>query len=81
MIELIEFLIPEEELTTIEEVKLSKVPVLIIWGNDWLGRPIGFFGTIAFTGLIEKRGVKILDTITVWIDWITGAKPNTAKAD
>ncbi|MFV2016599.1 MAG: heimdallarchaeosortase [Candidatus Heimdallarchaeota archaeon] len=48
------------------------------YAHDWTGKPIGFFGTIAFTILIEMRNVKILDTITVWIDWITGAKPKTA---
>lgn len=45
------------------------------FAHNWMGRPLGFFGTIIFTILIEIRGVKILDTITVWIDWITGAKP------
>jgi exosortase/archaeosortase family protein len=45
------------------------------YAHDWLGRPLGFFGTIGFTALIEVRGVKILDTITVWIDTLTGAKP------
>jgi exosortase/archaeosortase family protein len=47
------------------------------YAHDWLGRPLGFFGTIGFTALIEVRGVKILDTITVWIDTLTGAKPKT----
>jgi exosortase/archaeosortase family protein len=43
------------------------------WGyaHDWMGRPLGFFGTIAFTILIEVRGVKILDTITTWIDFLS----------
>ena len=52
------------------------------WGyaHDWMGRPLGFFGTIIFTILIEVRGVKILDTITVWIDWVTGAKPKPTPA-
>ncbi|MFV2015220.1 MAG: heimdallarchaeosortase [Candidatus Heimdallarchaeota archaeon] len=45
------------------------------FAHSWMGRPLGFIGTIIFTVLIEVRGVKILDTITVWIDWITGAKP------
>ena len=49
------------------------------YAHDVLGRPVGFFGTIGFTALIEVRGVKILDTITVWVDWITNAKPSVKK--
>lgn len=49
------------------------------FAHDWLGRPLGFFGTIAFTAVIEMRNVKILDTITVWIDSLMGTKPKTAK--
>ena len=44
------------------------------YAHDVLGRPLGFFGTIGFTALIEVRGVKILDTITVWIDTVMGTK-------
>ena len=44
------------------------------FAHDWLGRPLGFFGTIGFTVLIEVRGVKILDTITVWIDVLMSSK-------
>lgn len=44
------------------------------YAHDVLGRPLGFFGTIGFTALIEVRGVKILDTITVWIDTLMGTK-------
>ena len=51
-----------------------------VYAHDWSGRPIGFFGTIAFTVLIERRKVRILDTITVWTDFVTGAKPKP-KAD
>ena len=47
--------------------------------HDWLGRPLGFFGTILFTFLIENRGVKILDTITVWMDFVMGTKPKAEK--
>ncbi len=55
------------------------------WGyaHDWLGRPLGFFGTIGFTILIEIRGVKILDTISVWLDsansLLGGFKPKSKK--
>tara|TARA_B100002019_G_C21190439_1_gene558515 strand:- start:387 stop:1082 length:696 start_codon:yes stop_codon:yes gene_type:complete len=45
-----------------------------MYAHDWLGRPLGFFGTIGFTVLIEIRDVKILDTITVWIDTLMGTK-------
>ncbi len=44
------------------------------YAHDVLGRPLGFFGTIGFTALIEVRGVRILDTITVWIDTLLGSK-------
>ncbi len=47
--------------------------------HDVMGRPLGFFGTIGFTMLIEKRNVKVLDTIQVWIDFMTGTKPKPAK--
>ncbi len=40
--------------------------------HTWMGRPLGFFGTIGFTALIEFRNVRILDTITVWIDTLLG---------
>lgn len=43
--------------------------------HDVMGRPLGFFGTIGFTLLIEKRNVKILDTIQVWMDALMGTKP------
>jgi len=49
------------------------------FAHDWLGRPLGFFGTIGFTALIENRNVKILDTITVWMDTIMGTKPPKPK--
>jgi len=49
------------------------------FAHNWLGRPLGFFGTIGFTALIEVRGVKILDTITVWIDTLLGSKPKVEK--
>lgn len=55
------------------------------FSHNWLGRPLGFFGTILFTFLIEARGVKILDTITVWMDFILKTKPkvvaDTVKSD
>ncbi|MHA2253786.1 MAG: heimdallarchaeosortase [Candidatus Kariarchaeaceae archaeon] len=54
------------------------------FAHNWLGRPVGFFGTIGFTALIEMRGVKILDTITVWLDeslsWFS-SKPKKASVD
>lgn len=50
------------------------------YSHDGTGKPIGFFGTIAFTILIEVRNVRILDTITVWIDFVTGAKPKAVVA-
>jgi len=50
------------------------------YAHDWTGKPIGFFGTIAFTVLIEVRNVRILDTITVWVDFVIGAKPKTVVA-
>jgi len=46
-----------------------------MYSHNVLGRPLGFFGTIGFTALIETRDVKILDTITVWIDTLLGSKP------
>ncbi len=36
--------------------------------HDRMGEPLGFFGTILFTFLIEKRQVRILDPITIWMD-------------
>ncbi len=38
------------------------------YAHDWMGQPIGFFGTILFTIFIEKNDVRILDTITLWVD-------------
>lgn len=40
------------------------------YAHDIMGRPLGFFGTIGFTILIEGRNVRILDTISVWMDFI-----------
>ncbi|MDH5402115.1 MAG: exosortase/archaeosortase family protein [Candidatus Heimdallarchaeota archaeon] len=51
------------------------------YAHDVLGRPIGFFGTIGFTALIEVRKVRILDTITVWIDTIMGTKPTKQDSE
>ena len=39
-----------------------------IWAHDVLGKPIGFFGTIFFAIIIEKQGVPILNTVSIWID-------------
>ena len=36
--------------------------------HDRMGEPLGFVGTILFTFMIEKRQVRILDPITIWID-------------
>ncbi len=36
--------------------------------HDRMGEPLGFVGTILFTFMIEKRNVRILDPITLWID-------------
>lgn len=47
--------------------------------HDVMGRPLGFFGTIGFTLLIEKRNVKILDTIQVWMDAVVGSKKKGTK--
>ncbi len=57
-------------------ISYLKVPFTHSWSyaHDWTGRPIGFIATIAFTLYIEGAGVKILDTITIWIDeifWLT----------
>ncbi|TFG09596.1 hypothetical protein EU534_01980, partial [Candidatus Heimdallarchaeota archaeon] len=38
------------------------------WGHDVLGKPIGFFGTIFFAIIIERQGVPILNTVSLWID-------------
>ncbi len=38
------------------------------WAHDVLGKPIGFFGTIFFAMIIEKQGVPILNTVSLWID-------------
>ena len=38
------------------------------WAHDVLGKPIGFFGTIFFAIIIEKQGVPILNTVSLWID-------------
>ena len=54
------------------------------FAHNWLGRPVGFFGTIGFTALIEMRGVKILDTITTWIDeglGLLGSKKNDVSKE
>lgn len=60
-----------------------KVDYTTAWhlSHDVMGRPLGFFGTIGFTVLIEKRNVKVLDTIQVWIDYLTGAKPKKKKKE
>ncbi len=39
-----------------------------MWSHDVLGKPIGFFGTIGFALIIEKQGVPILNTVSLWID-------------
>lgn len=39
-----------------------------MWSHDVLGKPIGFFGTIFFALIIEKQGVPILNTVSLWID-------------
>ena len=39
-----------------------------MWAHDVLGKPIGFFGTIFFAIIIEKQGVPILNTVSIWID-------------
>ncbi len=39
-----------------------------MWAHDVLGKPIGFFGTIFFALIIEKQGVPILNTVSLWID-------------
>jgi exosortase/archaeosortase family protein len=39
-----------------------------MWAHDVLGKPIGFFGTIFFALIIEKQGVPILNTVSIWID-------------
>ena len=38
------------------------------WAHDVLGKPIGFFGTIFFAIIIERQGVPILNTVSLWID-------------
>jgi exosortase/archaeosortase family protein len=38
------------------------------WAHDVLGKPIGFFGTIFFAMIIERQGVPILNTVSLWID-------------
>jgi len=38
------------------------------WAHDVLGKPVGFFGTIFFALIIEKQGVPILNTVSLWID-------------
>jgi exosortase/archaeosortase family protein len=40
------------------------------YSHDRMGQPLGFFGTIAFVILIEKKNVRILDTISVWMDTV-----------
>lgn len=39
-----------------------------MWAHDVSGKMISFIGTIVFTVIIEKQGVRVLDTITVWMD-------------
>ncbi len=39
-----------------------------MWAHEVLGKPIGFFGTIFFALIIEKQGVPILNTVSIWID-------------
>ena len=39
-----------------------------MWSHDVIGKPIGFFGTIFFALIIEKQGVPILNTVSLWID-------------
>jgi exosortase/archaeosortase family protein len=39
-----------------------------MWAHDVLGKPIGFFGTIFFAIIIEKQGVPVLNTVSIWID-------------
>jgi exosortase/archaeosortase family protein len=39
-----------------------------MWAHDVIGKPIGFFGTIFFAIIIEKQGVPILNTVSIWID-------------
>ncbi len=41
-----------------------------MWSHNVLGKPIGFFGTIFFALIIEKQGVPILNTVSLWIDSI-----------
>lgn len=43
-----------------------------MWSHNVLGKPIGFFGTIFFALIIEKQGVPILNTVSLWIDSILG---------
>ncbi|MHA1686783.1 MAG: heimdallarchaeosortase [Candidatus Heimdallarchaeaceae archaeon] len=38
------------------------------WSHEVIGKPIGFFGTIFFALIIERQGVPILNTISLWID-------------
>ena len=38
------------------------------WAHDVLGKPIGFFGTILFAIIIERQGVPILNTVSLWLD-------------
>lgn len=51
-------------------INVLHVPFTGSWGyaHDWTGRPIGFIATVAFTLYIEGSGIRILDTITIWID-------------
>lgn len=44
-----------------------------MWAHDVLGKPIGFFGTIFFALIIEKQGVPILNTVSIWIDSLIDA--------
>jgi len=49
------------------------------WGHDVLGKPIGFFGTIFFAMIIERQGVPILNTVSLWIDSFLDLLSNVFK--
>jgi len=44
-----------------------------MWSHDVIGKPIGFFGTIFFAIIIEKQGVPVLNTVSLWIDSLIDA--------
>ena len=50
-----------------------------MWAHDVLGKPIGFFGTIFFALIIEKQGVPILNTVSLWIDSVIDIIPCNKK--